>query len=56
MEGQGLDKAKATYGELMEAFIAVMTPEKGRRLVDPYDPKQNLTLRARSYLDRKSVV
>ena len=23
MEGQGLDKAKATYGELMEAFVAV---------------------------------
>src|SRR5262249_50660662 len=54
----GLKDAEATAyvkkppppGEPVEAFIAVMTPEKGRRLVDPYDPKEDLTLRARSYL------
>jgi glucose/arabinose dehydrogenase len=37
-------------GSPVEAFTAIMTPQKGRRLVDPYDVKQNVTLRARSYL------
>jgi glucose/arabinose dehydrogenase len=37
-------------GTPVEAFIQVMTPERGRRLVDPYDAKEDLTLRARSYL------
>jgi glucose/arabinose dehydrogenase len=43
-------KKHAPPGASVEAFIAVMSPEKQRRLVDPYDPKQDLTLRARSYL------
>ena len=37
-------------GPAVEAYIQVMSPEKGRRLVDPYDAKQDLALRARSYL------
>jgi uncharacterized repeat protein (TIGR03806 family) len=34
----------------IEGFIQVMSADKGRRLVDPYDPKVDLTQRARSYL------
>jgi len=37
-------------GDPVEAFIAMMSSEKGRRLVDPYDAKQDIALRARSYL------
>jgi glucose/arabinose dehydrogenase len=37
-------------GDPVEALIGLMSSEKGRRLVDPYDPKQDIALRARSYL------
>jgi glucose/arabinose dehydrogenase len=37
-------------GGPVEAFVAAMSPAKGRRLVDPCDARQDLTLRARSYL------
>ena len=57
-EGLGLkEKDRDAYvkdhtppGDPVEAFIAMSSPDKGRRLVDPYDPQQDLTLRARSYL------
>ncbi len=37
-------------GPPVEAFIKVMSVEKGRRLVDPYDSMQDIALRARAYL------
>jgi uncharacterized repeat protein (TIGR03806 family) len=37
-------------GSAVEAFGLAMSAAKGRRLVDPYDAKQDLALRARSYL------
>jgi glucose/arabinose dehydrogenase len=37
-------------GDPLAAFIQMMSPTKMRRLVDPYDPKEDLNLRARSYL------
>jgi glucose/arabinose dehydrogenase len=37
-------------GPPVEAFAQVWTANKARRLVDPYDARQDLTLRARSYL------
>jgi mono/diheme cytochrome c family protein len=57
--GQGLkdDKDIKAYvqkhlppGSPVEAFSQTMSAAKGRRLVDPYDATQDLTLRARSYL------
>ena len=47
-------KTHLPEGPGIEAFIQVMAADKGRRLVDPYDPKADLTLRARSYRRRKS--
>src|SRR5205807_1993209 len=43
-------KQHTPAGPPVEAFVQVMSTEKGRRLVDPYDPRQDLELRARSYL------
>jgi glucose/arabinose dehydrogenase len=37
-------------GSPVEAFSQALSADKGRRLVDPYDVKEDLTLRARSYL------
>jgi hypothetical protein len=37
-------------GDPVEAFSAVMSVEKGRRLVNPYDTRQGVAVRARSYL------
>jgi hypothetical protein len=34
----------------VEAFSQALSGDKGRRLVDPYDVKQDPSLRARSYL------
>jgi glucose/arabinose dehydrogenase len=36
--------------EAVESSLLTLPPEKYRRLVDPYDAKADLTLRARSYL------
>jgi uncharacterized repeat protein (TIGR03806 family) len=57
-KGQGLkDKQVEEYvaknlpaGTPVEQFIQVYSAEKKRKLVDPYDAKQDLELRARSYL------
>jgi glucose/arabinose dehydrogenase len=47
-----LDKLTATRLQRQPVLssLLMVPPEKHRRLVDPYDPKQDLTLRARSYL------
>jgi glucose/arabinose dehydrogenase len=47
-----LDKQTATRGqrEPVPSSLLTASPEKYRRLVDPYDGTQDLTLRARSYL------
>jgi hypothetical protein len=47
-----LDKQTATRLQRRPALSSLLMapPEKHRRLVDPYDPKQDITLRARSYL------
>jgi glucose/arabinose dehydrogenase len=47
-----LDKQTATRGQRqpVSSSLLSMPPQKYRRLVDPYDAKQDLTLRARSYL------
>jgi uncharacterized repeat protein (TIGR03806 family) len=43
-------KKQTPPGDPVEAFAAVMSPARQRRLVDPYDAKEDITLRARSYL------
>ncbi|MBI3411421.1 MAG: hypothetical protein HY040_24095 [Planctomycetes bacterium] len=50
--GEYLDKLCATKNqrEPMISSLLTLPPEKRPRLVDPYDKKQDLTLRARSYL------
>ncbi len=47
-----LDRQSATRLQRASAPSSLLSvpPENYRRLVDPYDPKQDLTLRARSYL------
>jgi glucose/arabinose dehydrogenase len=47
-----LDRQTATRGqrEPVPSSLLTVAPEKYRKLVDPYDPKQDLNLRARSYL------
>jgi glucose/arabinose dehydrogenase len=47
-----LDKQTATKGqrEPVTSSLLTVAPEKYRKLVDPYDPKQDVALRARSYL------
>jgi hypothetical protein len=47
-----LDRQTATrlQREPVLSSLLAMPPEKYRRLVDPYDARQDLTLRARSYL------
>jgi glucose/arabinose dehydrogenase len=47
-----LDKQTATRLQRQPVLSSLLMtpPEKHRRLVDPYDPKEDLTLRARSYL------
>jgi uncharacterized repeat protein (TIGR03806 family) len=37
-------------GDPVEAYCALFSPDNGRRLVDPYDAKEDIALRARSYL------
>ena len=43
-------KTHLPAGPPVEAFAQVWSASSGRRLVDPYDARQDLTLRARSYL------
>jgi glucose/arabinose dehydrogenase len=47
-----IDKLTATRLQREPVLSSLLTvpPEKYRRLVDPYDPKQDVNLRARSYL------
>ncbi|MCS7046414.1 MAG: PQQ-dependent sugar dehydrogenase [Gemmataceae bacterium] len=47
-----LERQLATRGqrEPRTSSLLAAAPEKYRKLVDPYDPKQDLALRARSYL------
>ncbi len=47
-----LDKMTATRGQRQPVLssLLAMPPEKYRPLVDPYDPKQDINARARSYL------
>ncbi len=47
-----LDKMTATRLQRQPVSSSLLTfpPEQYRRLVDPYDPKQDINLRARSYL------
>jgi hypothetical protein len=49
---QYLDRLTATrlQREPVVSTLLTFPPEKYRRLVDPYDPKQDVNLRARSYL------
>jgi uncharacterized repeat protein (TIGR03806 family) len=53
-----LDKQTATRLQRQPVLSSLLTtpPEKYRRLVDPYDPKQDITLRARSYLHANCAV
>ena len=44
MEGQGLDKAKATYGELMEAFVAVKDVIEREKIACHYKQQGRLLL------------
>jgi glucose/arabinose dehydrogenase len=43
-------KLNMPLGEPVERFVALYSALNKRKLVDPYDPKQNLELRALSYL------
>ena len=43
-------KKRLPQGSTVETLSQMMTADKDRRLVDPYDAGQDLTLRARSYL------